>query len=77
MAATLDLFRRQPNANTKLDLRSAIVDRDYRHDFRTPPKNFREAFKLCGQIVSFEKNVAISTDRKDVTRQLPFLHIDR
>ena len=32
MAANLDLFRmhlhRQPNANTKLDLRSPIVDRD-------------------------------------------------
>ena len=33
MAANLDLFRmrlhRQPNANTKLDLRYSIVDRDY------------------------------------------------
>ena len=32
MAANLDLFRmylhRQPNANTKLDLRAPIVDRD-------------------------------------------------
>ena len=32
MAANLDLFRmhlhRQPNANTKLDLQSPIVDRD-------------------------------------------------
>ena len=35
MAPNLDLFRmhlyRQPDANTKLDLRSPIVDRDY-HD---------------------------------------------
>ena len=49
MAANLDLFRmrlhRQPNAKTKLDLRSPIVDRENRRIEDT--NDGSENLKLC------------------------------